>query len=392
MYEPSSGATDTNHLPTSNAHAPREVAGSPSDPATILRNLPLGTRDYKRVLGAILRLNNHEHSAKHKGVSYKTMLNRQRFLAKFFTDLRKTSKYNDLDPRQLSHRHVEAAVSIWLQRGLATGTIHVYLSILRTFAEWIGRPRMIRKVEYYVGRNSEHAKRHQVATTDHSWSAKAVKFEAKLPEIRAFDAWVGLQIEFCFRFGLRPKEARHFRPHGAAIPRDQANERDAAAFPEHDTFVHISHGTKGGRPRDVPISTPAQRELLQRALAVVAPGAYVGEPGRTAQQSQRRFYYVLERFGITKADLGVVAHGLRHQFVNDTFEAETGAPSPVRGGAVPPANDKRARQRAARLLGHNRPRVTSCYLGSPGSAAVSPRQLPAATAEKSEPQREEATT
>ena len=379
-------------LPSLDAHASRVPEGAPSNPETILKSLPLGTNDYLRVLGAILVLNNHSHSAKHKGVSFKTMLNRQRFLAGFFRDLRKQTNYRKLDPRQLSNRHVEAAIELWLDRGLSTGTIHAYLSILRTFAEWIGRPRMIRKVEYYVGKDSAHAKRYQVATADHSWSAKAVEFESKLPEICAFDAWVGLQIELCFRFGMRPKEARHFRPHGAAIPRDQANPRDAAAFPEHDTFVHISHGTKGGRARDVPISTPAQRDLLRRAQAAVAPGAYVGEPGRTAQQSQRRFYYVLERFGITKADLGVVAHGLRHQFVNDTFEAETGAPSPVRGGAVPPANDKRARQRAARLLGHNRPRVTSCYLGSPGSAALSPRQLPASPGDKSVPQCEEAIT
>ncbi|WOB11116.1 phage integrase N-terminal domain-containing protein [Piscinibacter gummiphilus] len=357
-------------LPPLGTHAKRETAGAPSDPQTILSTAPMGTNDWLRVLGAILKLHNHEHSAKHKGVSFKTMLNRQRFLAKFFRDVRKSTIYHECDPRTLGNRHIQAAVDLWLSRKLSTGTIHAYLSILRTYGEWIGKPDLVRKVEYYVGTDSVHAKRHQVATVDHSWTAKAVQFEAKLPEIRAFDFWVGLQIELCYRFGMRPKESRHFRPHGALRTRAEAFERDAAAFPEHDTFLRICEGTKGGRPRDVPVSNAAQRELLQRVEAAVAPGMFVGKPGQTAQQSQRRFYYVLERFGITRAELGVVAHGLRHQFVNDTFEAETGAPSPVRGGTTAPAGDKRARQRAARLLGHGRTRVTSCYLGSPSHRPV----------------------
>jgi len=364
-------ASSTNGRSSSDGggHARRETTCSPHHPENVLRKQPVGTSDYKLVLGALLKKFNHQHSAKHKGVSNKTMHNREVFLVGFFTDLRKNTIYRDVDPRQLANRHVQAAVDRWQERGLSTGTIHSYLSMLRTYGEWIGKPAMVRHVSYYVGTDSKHAKRHQVATFDHSWSAKAVAFDAKLPEIAAFDMWVGFQIELCYRFGMRPKEARHFRPHGAVIPREMAIERDAEAFPEHQTFLHIANGTKGGRPRDVPISTAAQRELLARLTAAVPPGGYIAHPGRTTVQNQRRFYHVLSRFGITKAELGVVAHGLRHQFVNDTFEAETGSPSPVRGGLAAPAGDKEARQRAARLLGHGRRRVTSCYLGTPERGA-----------------------
>jgi hypothetical protein len=90
---------------------------------------------------------------------------------------------------------------------------------------------------------------------------------------------------------------------------------------------------------------------------------YVGRPGYTTQQSQARFYYVIRKFGISKKDLGVVAHGLRHQRVNDAFEEDSGGPSPVRGAADKPPLDEHARNRAARLLGHNRLQVTNCYLG-----------------------------
>lgn len=349
-------------------HARRHVAGSPRDPDVILAQLPLGTRDYLRVLGAILLKHNHEHSAKHKGVSFKTMRDRERFLVSFFRELRRTTRYRHVDPRQLANRHIELMLERWLERKLATATIHNYLSFLRTFAGWIGKPGMVREPQHYVGTESEHAHRTQVATGDHSWSARNVDIAAKIVEIAAIDPWVGLQVELCAAFGLRGKEARHFRPHEAMVPRAAADPSDAAAFPECDTFVRIVHGTKGGRPRDVPLTTDAQRELLVRVAGAVAPGMYVGRPGMTAQQSQSRFYYVIRKCGISKKDLGVVAHGLRHQRVNDAFEADAGGPSPVRGADSRGDNDETARLRAARLLGHNRLQVTSCYLGSPSAA------------------------
>lgn len=354
--------------PSGGGHARRHAAGSSRDPDAILAQLPMGTRDYIRVLGAILLKHNHEHAAKHKGVSFKTMRDRERFLVSFFRELRRTTRYRNVDPRQLANRHIETMLQHWLSRRLATATIHNYLSFLRTFAGWIGKPGMVREPQYYVGSESEHAHRSQVATSDHSWTAHNVDIAAKLAEIAATDPWVGLQVELCAAFGLRGKEARHFRPHGAVLGREAANPHDAEAFPECETFVRVSHGTKGGRPRAVPVTTDAQRELLARVSSAVAPGMYVGHPGMTAQQAQARFYYVIRKCGISKKDLGVVAHGLRHQRVNDAFEVDAGGPSPVRGAHARGDNDETARRRAARLLGHNRLQVTSCYLGSPASA------------------------
>ena len=356
----------SNGLPSANAHSARESAGAPSDPDVILASLPVGTPDYLRVLGAILKKYNHQHSTKHKGVSFKTMLDRQRLYASFFRELRHHTPYRNLDPRQLANRHIEAMVERWVNRGLATATIHNYLSFLRSYAGWIGKAGMVREPEYYVGAESPHAHRSQVATFDHSWAARNIDIDAKIAEVSAFDPWVGLQLELCARFGMRPKEARHFRPHGAVIPRAAAIPRDADAFPEHETFLHISHGTKGGRPRDVPITTDMQRDLLSRLIEAVAAGMYVGRPGYTSTQNSTRFYYVIRRFGISKDQLGVVAHGLRHQHVNDAFTDDTGFASPARGAKTRPPNDAEARERSARLLGHNRPRVTSCYLGSIG--------------------------
>jgi len=355
-------------LPPTSSHSPREQRGSPDDPETYLAANPPGPKtDYIRVLGALLKLRNDEHAVKRKLVSFKTKGDRQRFLVSFFRELRHHTPYKNLDPRQLAGRHVEQMVARWQQRNLSTATVHNYLSFLRTFAGWLGKQGMVREPEFYVGKESTLAHRSQNAVDDKSWTAKNVDIAAKVAEVTAFDPWVGLQLELCAEFALRPREARHFRPHEAVIPREAANERDAAAFPECEQFVRVSHGTKGGRPRDVPLTSASQRELIERLRRLVVPGQFVGNPAHTAMQAQHRFYYVVRKFAISKKALGVVAHGLRHQKVNDSFAADAGGPSPVRGADERAPLDEDARRRAAHLLGHSRLQITNCYLGSPAS-------------------------
>ena len=336
------------------------------DPDAVLAALPIGTREWKRVLDAIVKKNNSQHAKLYKVVSFKTMKDRETFLFSFFNELRTETPFRDADPRHLKQRHVQEMVARWEERGMATASIHNYLSFLRTYSTWIKRPGMVREVAFYVGADSPHAHRRQVAVEDRSWTAHGVDIEAKIAEVAAFDQWVGLQLEICYRFGARPKEARHFRPHGALIPRELAFERDAAAYPECEEFVRFAQGTKGGRPRDEPLQTEEQRELLTRLQTIVAKGWYVGEPGRTAAQNQSHFYSVMKRFAITQAALGVTAHGLRHQSANDGYEADTGVPSPVRGQQERPENDADARYRTAIRLGHSRLRSSTFYVGTMG--------------------------
>ena len=360
--------------PKKQRHIGREVLGSESDPDAVLASLPIGTSDWIRVLGAILKKHNFKHSKKHKGVGFKTMLDRQRFYASFFRELRRHTPYHNVDPRQLANRHIEAVLARWLDRKLATATIHNYLSFLRTYAAWIGRPGMVRDVATYFGDDSHYVHRDRTANFDRSWIARSVEVEAKIAEVTAYDPWVGIQLELCYHFGLRAKEARHFRPHMAVITRDEANPRDAQHFPDCERFLRVRYGTKGGRPRDIPVQTPEQEALLKRALQSVAPGQYVGAPGRTTTQNANRFYNVLRRFGITKAALGVTAHGLRHQHANDRYEELTGEPSPVRGGSGDGGEDATARLAIASELGHGRIAISDAYLGS--SAVM--RRKPAA--------------
>lgn len=362
-------------LPPIASHARREQPGSPDDPTIYLSTNPPGPKtNYIRVLGALLKLHNDEHATKRKQISFKTKGDRQRFLVAFFRELRRHTPYRNLDPRQFGGRHVRHMVERWEERSLSTATVHNYLSFLRTFAGWLGKHGMVREPEFYVGKSSPLAHRSQNALEDKSWTAKNIDIESKIAEVAVFDRWVGLQLQLCAEFALRPKEARHFRPHEAVIPREAANDRDASTFPHCEVFVRVSHGTKGGRPRDIPLATDSQRALIDRLKLAVDPGRFVGNPLHSAVQAQQRFYYVVRKFGISKKALGVVAHGLRHQKINDVFLEEAGGPSPVRGANKRPPLDEEGRRKAARLLGHNRLQVTNSYLGSAAARARPPRE------------------
>lgn len=344
-------------------YARRSPVGSPKNPQNVLDTEPNGTRDWKRVLHCVLAIHNPEHSKLLKTVSQKTMLDRERFYFKFWDDLRFNTTFKDADPRVLTNRQVQAVANLWAERQLSVATVHNYLSFLRTYAAWIGRPGMVRDVATYFGADSHYVHRERTAKVDRSWIARCVEVEAKIREVTAYDPWVGMQLELCYRFGLRAKEARHFRPHVAVISRELANPRDAQHFPDCKQFLRVRYGTKGGRPRDIPVTTPEQQELIERALQSVAPGHYVGAPGRTAVQNANRFYNVLRRFEITKAALGVTAHGLRHQHANDRYEELAGEPSPVRGGAGAGDADGAARMAVSSELGHGRIAISDAYLG-----------------------------
>jgi hypothetical protein len=100
-------------------------------------------------------------------------------------------------------------------------------------------------------------------------------------------------------------------------------------------------------------------------------------PPSSPMKNLRRFDYVLEKFGITFKQLGVTAHGLRHEALVDHFESLTGHAPPVRGGdALSPEVDAAARQAVSRLAGHSRTRASGAYLGSSAVMRSKARKAP----------------
>ncbi|MBK7238252.1 MAG: integrase domain-containing protein [Sterolibacteriaceae bacterium] len=316
---------------------------------------------------AITKQNNAGHAVFLKAVSFKTMHEREIFYKAFFKDLRDETKYRNVEPRRLSADQVKAMALVWEARDLSVGTIANYLSYLRTWCQWTNRPpQTVRDAEYYYGEGSPLAHRRQEADEDHSWIAAGIEHAKVLPSIVEICPYVGIQTEFSLKFALRPKEARCTRPHEAVIAISEAIPDD---IPEGCAATHclrVEYGTKGDRPRDVPIVNQEQWDLINRAKAMVAPGQHLGRPGYSLKANTAHYYRVLAKVGITRKLVGTSGHGLRHERAGNEYHASAGVPPPVRGGTAPDRKtDRKARAAVAKLLGHNRPQISSCYLGSP---------------------------
>jgi len=310
---------------------------------------------WREELARIVNHCNRKHARKDKDVSHNTREDRREFYFAFFAELRGTEVRMRVRPRNLGNRHVIFMTRRWLARGLAAGTIQLYLSYLRTFAEWIGHPGMVLPADRYVA-DATRVRRSYAARVDKSWSAHGVLPDTVIVEVAAFDPYVGCQLLMAQRFNLRVKEAVMCTPHLAEV----------------DGQLDVKHGTKGGRRRLVPIDTPEKRAALDMAKRCAAsPQAHLGRPGRSLEQNLERFRYVMRKFGITHAALGITAHGLRHEYANDRYERFAGVASPVRGGsAIPREADRAARLRLAEELGHSREAITTAYIG----AVVQPRR------------------
>jgi integrase len=136
-------------------------------------------------------------------------------------------------------------------------------------------------------------------------------------------------------------------------------------------YLFTHRGTKGGRKRYVPIDTDARLQAIKLAQdLVIGESDSISDPQLTLVQAIRHLRYVMERFGVTKKALGVVPHGLRHQYAEDEYQHATGSAAPVNGGeAVDREVDMAARQDIAAKLGHGRPQIVNAYLGSSASSS-----------------------
>jgi hypothetical protein len=79
-------------------------------------------------------------------------------------------------------------------------------------------------------------------------------------------------------------------------------------------------------------------EMNMRKRYRIASFATVGAPHHDLKHNLYRFDYVLGKFGITSATLGVTAHGLRHEALIEEFVVRTGQQPPVRGGGERASN------------------------------------------------------
>ncbi|TVR63196.1 MAG: hypothetical protein EA420_08020 [Candidatus Competibacteraceae bacterium] len=310
-------------------------------------------------LNALLKQHLRRSADGRKVVSHATINDRSEFFSRMVRELHDLG-YKLADVRRLKPKHVEALMKRWEAAELSASTLQKRFSYLTLLCGWIGKKSMLRPGSTYL-EDPDRYRREYAADRDRSWTGAGVDPLEKIAEIERDDPAVARVLRLQHAFGLRIQEASLLNP-----ARDRTDE----------TQLRVVAGTKGGRPRAVPIETDAQRAVLaEAARQAERTRRSMIPPEYDLKQWLKHCYHVLARHGVTRKD-GLVGHGLRHQYANDRYEELTGEPAPVRGGGpVADADDRNARCDVTARLGHARPSITTAYYGKE-------RPAPAATPEE----------
>jgi integrase len=268
--------------------------------------------------------------------SHATRANRHRGLQAMAGELKQLG-FRMPGATSLKPKHVTALVGRWKDEGISDVTIRNRLGWLRWWAEQVNKPGLLPAENTAFG----------LAERTPYQGNKARKADAATlarisdPRIRA-----ALRLEAAF--GLRREEALKFRP---------------AVSIRGDRLALVPSTTKGGRFREVEITHPAQREVLEEVAALAGSGSLI-PAGTTYREYLNRYKHQTRAAGLGNA------HGLRHGYAQWRYKRLTGWACPAAGGPtierMTPAHerqDRAARMQISRELGHGRLDVTDTYLG-----------------------------
>jgi integrase len=297
---------------------------------------------------------NKRHAVRNKAVGYSTIAQRTNFYYRFFTDLVDMG-YRLTDVRGLKRKHIIAWAQNLEAKDRSSSTLQKYVSMIKTFTKFIGKPDLIGDPRDLLI-DPANFERQYVSNVDKSDEGKAISWTTLSQLVAQHDTRLAAQYAMMKPFGLRFEEASKIKPFIA----------------DRGDTLHVVEGTKGGRPRDLPIDTPEKRQVLDylKTLAVSPNGSTIPKHLRYSQWQQRA-YYINRKVGFTKSLAGYTPHGLRHGFANNRYQVLTGTESPVRGGQRQSndlATEHQARLQLSRELGHSREQITAAYIGSKHNA------------------------
>ncbi len=251
--------------------------------------------------------------------------------------------------KNIAPKHVEALVRSWRASGIADATMRNRLGWLRWWAEKVGKNGLLPKTNENFGL----AERSRFTGN----RAKPAD-DATLAKVTSERVRLALKLEAAF--GLRREEVLKMRP---------------ALADNGDRLALRSSWCKGGRYREIPLTHPKQRALLDEVKALCGDGSLIGE-GRNYVQAVKGYENALMKAGIRNA------HGFRHAYAQWRYKTLTGWEAPAAGGRdcsmMTPqeqTRDRRARLQISHELGHGRLDVTDTYLGRrwPAKAAKESR-------------------
>lgn len=280
---------------------------------------------------------NEKTSPLQEGDLYATQYARERILTQIANQLQEMG-FRHMTAESLKPKHVEALVARWKAEELSAGTIKNRMTELRWWAEKVGKQGVIAKD------NARYAipDRQYVTNLDKGWELTA----GDLTLIT--DLYTRLSLMLQAAFGLRREESIKIR----VVWADRG-----------DRLVLMATWTKGGRERQVPIRTPAQRELLEEIKELVGQWSLIP---RTMT-----YYGQLQRFKAQCMKAGIhKVHGLRHHYAQERYRELTGWACPAKGGpAAKTLNpeqrtiDREARATISAELGHSRTQIVGVYVG-----------------------------
>lgn len=319
----------------------------------ILADYPRLRADFKSALDLLFTANvNRVHSRTRissKPLSVKTQDYRLRKLCRSFVELRENG-FALQSPYALKEKHIEFLITLWHKKGQSPGTIENKLTYFRAFAQWIGKPNLVRKLSDYIDRDEHDFHRSYVATEDKSWEGNGINAASIIDDIAKTDPVVAVQMKLQSAFGLRVEESFLLRPIDAV---------------RKDGRLNVVHGTKGGRGRTVPIDF--KLDVLREAANYVnsTTGSTIPD-GYTKTQWKDHFYTVLKRHGVTKSGLGVTCHGLRHEYLQQMFARYAGVAAPIKGSdeRADKLIHNEAMQAVVEAAGHSRKQKAGAYLSS----------------------------
>jgi len=315
---------------------------------------------WMKSLNKLIRLYNRINQLDGTVSGNATSIKRQVVMEKAIRTIRNEHNYKINDVNNLGHKHLLALFRGWEEKmwqgKMAATTIRNHKNIVEILCTWIGKRHLILPPEHWMIDVARY-KRELVKNkdVDKGWTPNLQQRIEMVDAVEKVDKHVYIQLRLMLAFGLRMQEAVLLRPTISA-------ETNA---------LRVERGSKGGRPRMVPFSEDTEfREIQMKTLAdakaMVFPNSQsLVPPKYTLKSWVARFYYICRKCGISK-ELKIIPHGLRHDYANDMFKRVTGESSSVRGGnmlAIDPIENRQARLKVAQDLGHNRPGISSTYIG-----------------------------
>ena len=253
------------------------------------------------------------------------------------------------DVRTIGKREVHRLADDWRTAGLSGRTIANRMVDLRWLAAKVGRADHIptnREIGVGLRRNTPGWGENKARELDRAALRQLGEREQLITELRR-------------EFGLRTEEALKFQ--------------HAHATRDPDRIRLVGSWCKGGRPREIPVTTDRQRDLLERVANFQAAEPACPHGHRSMIPPEQSFLAYYRDYNEARHALGIPGHELRHAWAQERFEQVAGIPPPHAGGPkysdLEEADRKKWQEAAGvvnRELGHGRGRgdITATYIGT----------------------------